>query len=51
MWGGEQRYDRDLLELSLGHAIGTAVERAYARSGHTELRRPIMQAWADYLSK
>jgi len=49
-WGGDKRYDRDLLELSLNHAVGSAVERSYARSSHLELRRPIMQDWADYLS-
>jgi integrase len=48
-WGGHHRHDRDLLELSLGHAVGGQVERAYARSSHTELRRPIMQKWADHL--
>jgi integrase len=47
-FGGERRFDRDLLELCLNHVVG-AVERAYSRSGHTELRRPIMNAWADFL--
>lgn len=48
-WGGHHRLDRDLLEISLGHVVGSKVERAYARSNLLELRRPIMQKWADHL--
>lgn len=48
-WGSHARHDRDLLEISLGHAVGSQVERAYARSHLLELRRPIMEAWADHL--
>ena len=49
-WGSENEKDPVLLELSLGHAVGGAVERAYARSNLVELRRPLMQSWADYLT-
>lgn len=49
-WGGETEKDPVLLELSLGHAVGGAVERAYARSNLVELRRPLMQAWADHVT-
>jgi len=38
----------DLLEESLGHQIGTAVERAYRRTDSFDRRRAIMQAWADF---
>src|SRR6185369_14593212 len=31
-WGEEVDFPRDLLEESLGHQIGTAVERAYRRT-------------------
>lgn len=48
-WGSETERDPVLLELSLGHSVGGAVERAYARSNLLELRRPVMQAWADHL--
>lgn len=49
-WGSENERDPVLLELSLGHAVGGAVERAYARSNLVELRRPLMQAWADHVT-
>ncbi len=49
-WGAETERDTVLLEMALGHAVGGAVERAYARSNLVELRRPIMQAWADHLA-
>ena len=41
----------DLLELSLAHTVGTAVERAYARDDALEQRRVIMVAWAEFMSK
>jgi integrase len=49
-WGSENEKDPVLLELSLGHAVGGAVERAYARSNLVELRRPLMQSWADHIT-
>jgi integrase len=49
-WGGENEQDIMLLELSLGHAVGSKVERAYARSTLRERRRPLMQAWADFVT-
>lgn len=48
-WATNARHDRDLVEMCLNHAVGNQVERAYARSNLLELRRPIMQAWADHL--
>lgn len=50
-WGSENEKDPVLLELSLGHAVGGAVERAYARSNLVELRRPLMQSWADHVTR
>ena len=47
-WGEDTGFPRDLLEESLGHQIGTAVERAYRRTDSFERRRAIMQAWADF---
>ena len=38
------------MELSLAHAIGSETERAYQRSDLLDQRRPLMQAWADYLA-
>ncbi len=38
--------DHAVMELCLSHAVGTAVERAYARSDLLEKRRELMDAWA-----
>ncbi len=40
---------REIAEAALGHAVGDAVERSYARSDALERRRVLMQAWADYV--
>ena len=47
-WGEDAGFPRDLLEESLGHQIGTAVERAYRRTDSFDRRRAIMQASADF---
>jgi integrase len=47
-WGEDAGFPRDLLEGSLGHQIGTAVERAYRRTDNFERRRAVMQAWAEF---
>lgn len=39
----------DVLERCLAHAPGSQVERSYARSDLLEQRRPVMEAWAQYL--
>ena len=38
-----------VMELSLAHAVGNAVEAAYARSDLFERRRALMDQWAAYL--
>jgi integrase len=48
-WSGEAGYRRELGEYQLGHLVGSAAERAYARSSLVEGRRPMMQAWEDHL--
>lgn len=40
----------DVAETILAHTIGGKVERSYARSDLLERRRPVMQAWADYVT-
>ena len=40
----------EVAEACLSHRIGSAVSRAYARSDMLQRRRPIMQAWADFLT-
>ncbi|WLR98613.1 tyrosine-type recombinase/integrase [Shinella sumterensis] len=42
---------REIAEAALGHAVGDAVERSYARSDALERRRALMQDWADYLDR
>lgn len=51
-WGRERTDFRpDLLELSLAHTVGNAVERAYPRDDALEQRRTIMTAGAQFVSK
>ena len=38
-----------VMELSLAHAVGSAVEAAYARSQLIEKRRALIEQWAEYL--
>ena len=41
---------KEVCELSLAHNSGNAVEMAYMRSDLFELRRSLMQQWADYVA-
>ena len=51
MWCSDQaEAPRELAEAALAHRIGSAVELAYARSRMTERRRPLMEAWADFIT-
>ena len=52
-WGRERTdFSRpELMELSLAHTVGNAVERAYARDDALEQRRTIMVAWSEFISK
>jgi integrase len=51
-WAQEQTsFPWELCELSLGHKVGSKVERAYARGDGLKKRFTIMQAWATYCSK
>ena len=45
----ETAFDRELAELALAHKVGNRVEQSYARTDALERRRPMMQAWADFL--
>jgi integrase len=38
------------MELSLAHRGGSSVKKAYARSDLLDLRRPLMDAWAEYVT-
>jgi integrase len=45
----EQRWDRDVIELSLSHVEKNAVRDAYNHAEKLLERREMMQAWADWL--
>jgi hypothetical protein len=48
-WALEQTsFPWELAELSLGHTVGSKVERAYARGDAFQKRRAIMDAWARH---
>ena len=50
-WASEKTgADHAVMELSLAHAVGSAVERAYARSDLLAKRRRLMDQWATYLT-
>ena len=49
-WASESTdADHAVMELSLGHAVGSQVERAYARSDLFDRRRQLMEEWAAYI--
>ena len=50
-WASEKtNADHAVMELSLAHAVGSAVERAYARSYMLAKRRRLMDQWAAFLT-
>ncbi len=50
-WAAENtNADHAVMELCLAHHVGTAVERAYARSDLFDKRRRLMDQWAAYLA-
>ena len=48
MYDGDDRWL--LSETALAHNLGNATEAAYARSDLLGLRRPLMEAWAKFVS-
>jgi integrase len=51
-WTLEQtNFPWELAEMSLGHKVGSKVERAYVRGAALQKRHAIMTAWADFLAK
>lgn len=48
-WSSEKGYARDLAERALAHTVKSQVEAAYHRTDLLEQRRPMMQAWADFV--
>jgi hypothetical protein len=48
-WVGEKtKFGRDLAERSLAHAVGSKLERDYARADLLAKRRPLMCAWSAF---
>jgi integrase len=51
-WAREQTdYSREVIEASLAHTVGNAVEQAYARTTFVEKRRALMEEWAGFLTR
>lgn len=49
-WCSESAHaDREIAELALSHAIGSTVERAYARSDLFDRRRKLMNQWGRFI--
>jgi integrase len=49
-WAGNRTsFPRELAEHALSHQIGDKVEQAYRRDDALERRRPLMDAWAQFL--
>lgn len=50
-WADERTNARhDVKEQALAHAVGSTVERSYARSSLLAQRRVLMQQWADHVT-
>jgi integrase len=51
-WASENTdFPREVIEMSLSHKVGSAVERAYARSDLLEKRRALMAQWSDFVCR
>jgi hypothetical protein len=42
-------FQREVIEGTLAHAVGNAVEQAYRRTDALEKRRALMEAWAQFV--
>jgi len=48
-WASENGYARDLAERALAHIISNQSEAAYHRTDLLDQRRPMMEAWAQFV--
>jgi integrase len=49
VWAEEVgRFPHSVIEQAMGHAVGSAIERAYRRTDILEQRRELMTAWAAF---
>ena len=50
-WAAEVEHaDHAVTQAALAHVTGSQTERAYSRTDYFDRRRPLMTAWADYLT-
>jgi integrase len=49
-WAAESGVVFEVAEACLSHRVGSDVTRAYLRTSMLERRRPVLQAWADYVT-
>ena len=50
-WAGDRTsFERDLIEMALAHALGSATEAAYRRGDALAKRGALMEAWGRFLS-
>jgi integrase len=50
-WAGDcTSFESDVVEMALGHKVGTAVVRAYRRGSAQEKRAALMESWSRYCS-
>ena len=50
-WADEKtKADWAVKEKCLAHVVGSSVERSYSRSDLLDLRRPLMEKWAAFLT-
>lgn len=50
VWADSRGFPFEVAEAALAHKIGLKEVAAYLRTDHLEQRRPMMEAWAQYLS-
>jgi len=51
IWASEvAKVPREVAEMSLAHAVGSDVERAYSRTDLLERRRVLMEKWSEFLT-
>ena len=49
-WMADHGIEFEVAEACLAHAVGNGASQAYQRSSMLERRRPVMEAWADFLA-
>lgn len=49
-WAGAEGWDSDLAEDQLAHTVGSSVARAYRRADFLDRRRPMMEAWEEWIT-